>query len=279
MDGLGSYKTMDYFINRPFHLPGIKIVTDCCELAENLSTYYGEFFSTRERTQAVDIHVEKVGENDFKISFLDSVIQSNNPIQEIGNIVYENTKIEDGIFALHAGAVSINQKVIIFIAPTSNGKTTLTTYFVQNGFDYVTDDCTLIDMEKLIVYPYTKPIHLRQGGIDVLKKYNSEPKKTLYLNTPTIQRYVFTPINCAKESLSIDQIIFIDRNDKRNEVISLKPADTMQMLMKSPIVSNKIDHQYIQFIHRLAKQNCKKILYMDMDYVFEYVKNEVFKNG
>jgi serine kinase of HPr protein (carbohydrate metabolism regulator) len=41
---------------------------------------------------------------------------------------------------LHAGAVEVEEKAILFMAPSFGGKSTLTDYFIQRGHPLITDD-------------------------------------------------------------------------------------------------------------------------------------------
>ncbi len=63
---------------------------------------------------------------------------------------------------LHAGAVEIEQKPVLFMAPSFGGKSTLTDYFIQRGHALVTDD-KMATFEKNGIYfavpshPYHRP--------------------------------------------------------------------------------------------------------------------------
>ena len=58
---------------------------------------------------------------------------------------------------LHAGAVEIEQKPVLFMAPSFGGKSTLTDYFIQRGHILVTDD-KMATFEKNGIY-YAVPSH------------------------------------------------------------------------------------------------------------------------
>jgi len=177
-----------------------------------------QYFSQTKCENTFDINLEKIASSD--------------PIQEIINIIFENTTSCDGIFALHAGAVSYRGKAIIFVAPTMKGKTTLVSYLIHNGFDYVTDDCVLIDKNEMIVYPFPKPIHLRSGGYEILKKSNLKIENVKSLEAKSSIKYVFTPQKIANGKLEIEQIIFIEFNETSNEITMLNSAQIIQQLMK-----------------------------------------------
>jgi hypothetical protein len=58
---------------------------------------------------------------------------------------------------LHAGAVEVNGKPILFMAPSHGGKSTLTDYFIQKGHPLITDD-KMATFEKDGLY-YAVPSH------------------------------------------------------------------------------------------------------------------------
>jgi len=63
---------------------------------------------------------------------------------------------------LHAGAVEIEEKPVLFIAPSMGGKSTLTDYFICKGHTLVSDDKvpTFIDNGKVVAvgsHPYHRP--------------------------------------------------------------------------------------------------------------------------
>jgi len=63
---------------------------------------------------------------------------------------------------LHAGAVEVEEKPILFIAPSMGGKSTLTDYFLQQGHSLVSDDkvATYIDDGNFMAmgsFPYHRP--------------------------------------------------------------------------------------------------------------------------
>jgi hypothetical protein len=74
-------------------------------------------------------------------------------------------------FALHAGVVASEGKVIGFPADSGGGKSTLTAACLAAGFDYVSDESLCIDVATGSVVPYAKPLGLsrwsrEQLGVD-----------------------------------------------------------------------------------------------------------------
>ncbi len=64
---------------------------------------------------------------------------------------------------LHAGAVSFNDKTIIFPADSYSGKSTLTAAFVKYGAKYYSDEYAIIS-EDGFLHPFPKTISMRKPG-------------------------------------------------------------------------------------------------------------------
>ena len=105
----------------------------------------------------------------FDITFNRKTFPTIKPLKAIQSILFESTKYDESIFAMHGAAVEHNGEAYLFLAPTNSGKTTLTTYLTMRGFSYITDDCILMDRSNFTVYPHANPIHLRSDGFGILK--------------------------------------------------------------------------------------------------------------
>jgi len=74
-------------------------------------------------------------------------------------------------FAVHAGVVGLDEKIVAFPATSGGGKTTLTAACLLSGFAYLSDEALVLG-ESGEVIPYPKPLALsawscRALGIDV----------------------------------------------------------------------------------------------------------------
>lgn len=70
--------------------------------------------------------------------------------------------IESNYELIHAGAVEINKKPVLFVAPSFGGKSTLTDFFIKKGHPMISDDrVPLFDKNSSIMahssYPYHRP--------------------------------------------------------------------------------------------------------------------------
>lgn len=70
--------------------------------------------------------------------------------------------IEETYCFLHAGAVEVSEKPVLFFADSFGGKSTLTNYFLKQGHPLITDDKLAIEEKEghffaLSSYPYHRP--------------------------------------------------------------------------------------------------------------------------
>ena len=197
-----------------------------------------------------------------------------NPSSEIDRYVFDHTAYDESVLALHGGAVEWRGEAYLFLAATTSGKTTLTSYLTSCGCGYITDDCILIDRSDFCVHPFTTPIQLRDGGLEVLKRYQAVPECLALLEEgDTLRRWVYTPENRVKEELPLKRIFFIERTEHENAVINMTTTERMTALMKSPITNYTITGDYLRLLSCLAKVECHVLRYCDMRYVKELIQN------
>jgi hypothetical protein len=68
---------------------------------------------------------------------------------------------------LHAGAVADRGRGVVVAGFSGNGKSTMVTTLVRDGFDYLTDERVAIDPHDLKVLGFSKPISLVGGSFNV----------------------------------------------------------------------------------------------------------------
>ena len=249
------------------------LITNCQHLTKLLRFKHGMYmissakFTHHNTIKAIGTH------HTYAVSYKNNYCITRHPLQAIEEILHAHRTFPPNIFALHGAAIEHNRQAYLFLAPTTTGKTTLTSYLTTQGFGYITDDCVLLDRETFTIHPYTTPLHLRSGGVAVLKEYNALPDTLEYLDDPAFQRYVYTPDNCITDSLPLGRIFFITRTKHDNHIEEMNGTQRMTALLKSPIIEYPLTSEYMQFIARLSKVPCNQLFYCDMNYVTEVIKN------
>lgn len=262
-------------IKRPYLTPTFIISCNDVMIIRTLMVYFGKYLidctsEIENNLEKIEIERDKFG--NFAVIYKGKKSITDKPMQILVDIMYENSHCEEGIFAIHAGGVTRNGNAYIFPGYTSSGKTTLVTYLCQNELGYISDDCVFINMKNLEVYPYHCPIHLREGGLKVLRERGFFPK-TEYINQSNIQRYVYFPPVLSEEKLALSRIMFINRVESKNRVYEMMDSEAFSSLLKSSLYTRKITSDYIEFLIRISTK-CVSVNYCDMSFVKRYIENE-----
>lgn len=262
------------FLNLPYQTL-FSVTTDSENLIKMLTASYGRYaVYSSERSDTVPITVQKVGDT-YRVITPESDFCTDYPFIDIDRYIFDRKQYDPTVFALHGAAVARAEKSYAFLAATHSGKTTLASYLTANGFDYITDDCILLDRASLSIHPCATPLHLRAGGIEVLKKYNSLPPdiKRLF-DPPHTERFVYDPPNVAPTAYPVEKIFFIERTESTNCTVPMTANEKIAAFMRSPITDYAVNADYLRFIAFLARQNCCKLYYSDMSYVKELISRE-----
>ena len=252
----------------PYRYPGIVVYTDYPKLRHELSLFYNCSFLPLPEEDFLSITVKKNCDI-FTIVVNGSTFDIDDPLQAISSYIMDNSRIHDKYYSFHAACMAINDKAYLFLAPTTTGKTTLSTYLAINGLSYNTDDCTVIDKTTFQVQPNSNPILLRDGGLHVLKTLGFYP-----LTQPLSSRHIFRPPLYIDQSLAIKGIFFIDRNEKTNEIVKIPQSKCIELLMKNATYNQELSFAYMKFLSKLAQINAYMLTYKDMSYVLDIVKSE-----
>lgn len=72
---------------------------------------------------------------------------------------------------LHAAVLAKGDQAIVFPAPPGSGKSTLTGYLAHSGWRLLSDEMAVIDTSDNKVYPFIRPICLKNDSIDLIQKW------------------------------------------------------------------------------------------------------------
>ena len=250
------------------------IMTNCEKIVKKLSLKYGFYISPKKvkGNNCQKIYVIK-NDSSYTISTTNSIDNVEKPIEYIDQYIHKYNKFSEKIFALHGAAVEWKGCASLFLAPTSSGKTTLTTFLTNHGCGYLTDDCVLVDRSNFNICPQSTPIQLREGGYRLLEEMGEVPPNICVLDEPPLRRLTYTPSYCIKHPIPLNKIYFIQRNESINKTMPMSSVEKIEELIKSPIIEYPIGFEYIKFISRLAQIECLRMLYKDFDYVEKIIQS------
>lgn len=101
-------------------------------------------------TNIFDFYVSK---NSIRGYLLDSDYISGMEVWLLG-MVFSFWLEQQGLLALHASSVVIEDSAVAFLASNKGGKTSLATSFLQDGYALLTDDILPVSLSKSVIYGY-----------------------------------------------------------------------------------------------------------------------------
>lgn len=258
-----------YLIKLPYQNEFL-IISDIENIYEDLVLKYGRYAivccENINKYNTIKAYSE---ENGYTVKYQNKVYHVPSAIQAIIELIGKDRKYDESVYAMHGAAIEKDGKAYLFLAPTGTGKTTLTAYLTLNGFNYITDDCILVDKTDLTVPPCSTPIQMRSGGVEVLQSnipnFNVELKQVS-------DRYALFPTNCVKNSMPVKEIFFINRTDT-NEIRELSSMEKNQLLLKSSLTEHKLNADILRFVSKLSKVKCSELKYKDLGFVLGVINN------
>ena len=171
-------------LRRPYQTV-FAIQTNCEKLVCSLHLQYGKYLCEGGATDGSLITAIKQ-DAFYQIDFAGQTMKSDSSLEKIDAILFENTRFDDRVFAMHGAAVERRGQACLFLAATTSGKTTLAAYLASRGFGYITDDCILLHKDNRMVTPFCTPLHLREGGLEVLRRVHAAPDNPTLLDDPVM---------------------------------------------------------------------------------------------
>ena len=77
-------------------------------------------------------------------------------------------------FIVHAAVLEKDGKAIVFPAAPGSGKSTLTAYLSQTGWNLYSDEMAIIDFNSNLVNPLYRPVSLKNNSIELVKQWFPE---------------------------------------------------------------------------------------------------------
>lgn len=109
-------------------------------------------------------------------------------------------------FAIHAGAVAGNGRVIAIPAESGIGKSTLVAACLVHGMHYVSDEALCVTWEQGSIIPYPRPIALSQASRRILGLDADAPVETV-IGASAIGASI------ARQPLRLAHVVLLDRSD------------------------------------------------------------------
>lgn len=262
-------------IHRPYLIPDFVVLSDDLRVLHRIQAMQTPFAAIVDNpSEYIASGGKRISitssSSSFTVCYEDVVYATEDPLQIVENILFEHTRTAPDYFALHAAAVGYRGKAYIFAGRTGAGKTTLSVYLAEKGLDYITDDCVLIHRDNLKVYPFQKAVHLRKGGLNVLKAYGIYPP-TVDIHNLIEDRFMYLPAGACEKPYEIGGIYFLQYNSSENNEELFSFTDSLSFLLKQSLFYETPSPSLLILINKIAAYGCHKLLYRDMEYVYQMI--------
>ena len=196
------------------------------------------------------------------------------PTQFLENLLYATLIPEDDVIALHGAAVAKDGKATLLLASTMNGKSTLTAFLWQAGYEYITDDEIFISRQDIQVQTVRKNLSLRQGGYDLLGSSFDKVNKIFDGSTTS---YIVEPVKKLKyKSYTIEKVVFLaGYGSDEPYFVKIDPRDAFLRLLKGQLSSRNSEGNVAEKYLILTKlaQNAYEMRYSDLWTAEKFLKH------
>jgi len=151
------------------------------------------------------------------------------------------------ILPLHASAVQVDGKTVLFIGPSSIGKSTLAAGFQKQGYPILADDVCAVTADGnngAKVIPGFPRLKL---WADTLKKLDTEKSGLIRVRLDQEFEKYFVPFNnvCDKPTLVRSVFVLATTNTDKFEIVPLKARDKID-----PIINNTYRPRFLEGLGR-----------------------------
>ena len=121
-------------------------------------------------------------------------------------------------FQLHAGVMARDNGAVVFTGKSGTGKTTLAAALLARDWKYVCDEFALINPDSLLVYPFPKPLSIKQSGLDLIRELELPICDRDWVSPKVDRRFTFVVpweirADCLAAPCAINVILFATRRE------------------------------------------------------------------
>ncbi len=184
----------------------------------------------------------------------------------LNHILDHTSGNSDWCALLHSAALARGKEAIVLAGACQKGKTTLTAYLIQRGWEYLSEDITAIDVQMGAVYGLPSALSLKQGSWDLLSADFPEIETlTVYEKFGSKIRYLPPPkYEIGPRSFGFLFAVDFDPN-ATHSCQELPPLETLESLVSGDSwISSASDHLMF-FLGLLENVPAYRLTYKTLD--------------
>ncbi len=157
----------------------------------------------------------------YTLSAADKVIfRGSNPVEALVFLEWfvMNAVVKKNVsyMAFHASALAFGNTGVIFPASSGSGKTTIALALIAQGFQYLSDEVAMIDVEDLTLRPLPRGLAIRENAFHLLQSLNKPPPSVgFYPQASSSHVRYFNPTafihQASEKPVSVKYVIFLEK--------------------------------------------------------------------
>lgn len=172
----------------------------------------------------------------------------------INEVIFHSINNNDTHHALHAGCVCKDNRCFILPGRSGNGKSTLTSWLVLNGFQYLTDELVFLNSDAEVL-PLTRPISLKIGPDHPSWLLSGEHTNIISSDTGSMIPHRLLNTEFKQQQPKVTDIIFpLFKPDAKLELKKISPAKASLYLLQSHVNARNLEGHGVSEMAAIVKQ-------------------------
>ena len=179
---------------------------------------------------------------------------------------FYNKKEHDWMGVFHASTISKNNRSIMFAGDSGNGKSTMVSILMANGFNVIADDFTPILREDLKTYCFPSAISIKEKSFNLINQLHPKLKssKEYYINELKGNVKYLTPIS-KETSTNCSDVIWVKYSkDSKNSITKISTQEALKKFLPDAWISKK-EVNAKAFLKWIKKTTFYELNYSDND--------------
>lgn len=159
---------------------------------------------------------------------------------------------------IHAAVLEKNNKTVIMPAPPGSGKSTLCASLAMSGWRLLSDELAIVDLNGGSVYPFTRPINLKNDSIDLVKKtftnavFGPVARDTVK-GTVSHLKPLESCVNLAAQKAAPAWIIFpLYKPNSKPVLVPISQSESFMKVAENSFNYSELGHQGFQALGHLV---------------------------